>query len=71
MENEGYDKKIQAIDAWRESPINQLYVSISREALLNGMSIQSVIDKYKQDGKDVLSLEEFQSIMKLNSQLRF
>ncbi len=71
LENEGYDKKIQAIDAWRESPMNQLYVSISREALLNGMSIQSVIDKYKQDGKDVLSLEEFQSIMKLNSQLRF
>ncbi len=68
---EGFDKKIQAIMAWKKSPLNLLYVLIGQEAVSHGMGIQSLVEKKLEKNKDSLSWEELKAIMKLNSELSF
>ncbi len=71
MEDQGYEKKIEAIKAWRESPVNQLYVKYSREALLNGKALADVLKSHQDVGKDALTDKELKAIMKINTDLRF
>ena len=69
--NESYEKKVAGIAAWKSSPINQLYVSLSQEALKTGNPAQAVSDEWKAQGKEGLSVEEVKAIVGLNVTLRF
>lgn len=66
-----YDERVNGIGAWRKSPINQMYLSISEEALGAGMSIPDVCAKRRKEGKDCLSPAEIKAIIGLNAKLRF
>jgi hypothetical protein len=68
---EGYDRRIAAVRAWRESPLCQLYVSLSREALIAGKGIAQVLDEKRAAGEDVPSNEELKAVVELNGELRF
>ena len=68
---EGYEHRIAAIKAWRESPLSQLYVSVSREALMGGKSIVDVLADKRSRNEDVLKDDELHAIVELNGILRF
>ncbi len=68
---EGYEHRIAAIKAWRESPLSQLYVSVSREALMGGKSIVDVLTIKRSTGEDTLREDELHAVVELNGVLRF
>ena len=68
---EGYEHRIAAIKAWRESPLSQLYVSASREALMGGKGIVDVLADRRSRGEDTLRDDELHAIVELNGILRF
>jgi len=71
MEEQGYDKKVEAIAAWRSSPMNQQYVELAREAVISGASVAELLRKRREGGAEVLTDEELKAVMKLNADLRF
>lgn len=68
---DGYEQRIAAIRAWRESPLSREYVAVSREALLAGTSIAKVLADKRAAGQDVLTDDELKAIVDLNGILRF
>ncbi|MEI6511458.1 MAG: hypothetical protein WCO25_05490 [Candidatus Uhrbacteria bacterium] len=68
---EGYEHRIAAIKAWRESPLSQMYVAVSREALMAGKSIVDALADKRSRGEEVLKDEELHAIVELNGILRF
>ena len=68
---EGYEHRIAAIKAWRESPLSQLYVAVSREALMGGKSIVDVLAERRAKGEDTLREDELHAVVELNGILRF
>ena len=71
MEEQGYEKKVEAVQAWRSSPLNQMYVGITREAVLTGVPVTEILGKKRTAGEETLSDEELKAVMKLNADLRF
>ncbi len=71
LEKEQYAKKLEGIKAWRQSPLNQLYISMTQNALSKGASIDQIIAQKSQANEDCLNQAEFEAIMKLNQDLRF
>lgn len=68
---EGYDRRIAAIRAWRESPLSQMYVALSRESLISGKGIAQILAEKRTAGEDVPSDDELKAIVELNGTLRF
>ena len=71
LEKEGYDKKIAAIQAWKISPINQLYVDICRASLALGKSTKEILAEKRKVEPNYLTDEEFTVIIQLNQELKF
>lgn len=71
VSQEGYDQRISAIKAWRESPLSQMYVALSREALISGKGIAQVLAQKRAAGEDVPTDDELKAIVELNGTLRF
>ncbi len=71
LEEENYTKKLEAIKAWRGSPLNKLYLEIGGLSISGGKAINVIIEERKRAGKDYLSSEEFEAIMDFNKALRF
>ncbi|MBI4435465.1 hypothetical protein HY630_02240 [Candidatus Uhrbacteria bacterium] len=71
LEEQGYEKKVEAIQAWRGSPLNQMYVEITREAVLTGVPVVEILGKKRTAGEETLTDEELKAVMKLNADLRF
>ena len=71
LEDEGYSKRLEGVKAWRQSPINRLYISIGQEAINQSSNIETVIKNWTTQGKECLRADEFQVIMDLNKNLRF
>lgn len=68
---EGYDQRIAAIRAWRESPLVRLYVELSREALLSGKGIDDLLSGRRAAGEDMPTEAELKAVVDLNGTLRF
>ena len=66
---ESFDKKMQGIAAWQESPINRLYLNLIQEAFQTGKNIETITREREAAGRPTLSWEEFQSIIELNQNL--
>jgi hypothetical protein len=71
LEEEGFNKKMAGIKAWRQNTVNQLYLSIGQESLIEKKDIQKIIENRKANQKDYLSKDEFDAIMELNKKLRY
>ncbi len=71
LEEQGYEKKVEAIAAWRSSPLNQQYVTLTRDAVLTGTSVAEILGKKRLAGEETLTDQELNAIMKLNAELRF
>ncbi len=71
VSQEGYDRRIAAVRAWRESPLSQMYVALSREALIAGKGIAQILAEKRAAGEDVPTDVELGAIVELNGILRF
>jgi len=71
LEEESYGKKLEAVKAWRQSPVNKLYLAIGEAAIANNKPIDIIIEERRSSGEDSLSSEEFEAIMSLNKTLRY
>jgi len=71
LEEENYRQRVAGIKAWRESPINKLYLAIGQESIVHNKSVEAVISEKQSQGNDYLTNQEFEAIMNLNKSLRF
>jgi len=70
LEDQGYDKRVEAIRAWQSSPFYRMYLSLVSLAMQEGTSLEDVRAK-QEDSIETLSKEELAAVMQLNKQLRF
>ncbi len=71
LEAEGYDKMVSGVRAWRQSPVNRLYLKMGQEAIKKDITIKELASSYENDSKNYLSLEEIEEIIVMNSKLVF
>lgn len=67
LEDQGYEKRVEGIRAFQSSALMREYAYVTQSALLSGKSVDDVLSQ----SKDGLNKEEYQSILKLNMELRF
>lgn len=70
LEKEGYGKMIEAITAWKKSPVNRLYLRNIQLAISKGETVKGFVDNNREGGNN-LSFEEVEAIINLNSRLTF
>lgn len=71
FEKESMTKKVAAIDAWKESEVNRLYVQMGQESFGSGKSMTQVNEARTAAGQPVLTEQEFDALLDLNEMLRF
>ena len=71
LERDGYDKMINGVRAWRQSPVNRLYIRLGQEALAKGVTLQETIDARQKANQEYLKMEEIEALVSLNSKLVF
>ena len=71
LEKEGYDKMVSGVKAWRQSPVNRLYIKIGQEAIAKGMTIKEAAADHQKNNHEYLKIEEIEAIVNLNSKLVF
>jgi len=69
LEDESYTKKISGLKAWRQSPLNVLYLQIGRDSIKKKKTVNEVINSLPDEEK--ITVEEFEAIMELNKKTRF
>lgn len=68
---EGLKKLVEGVKAWRVSPVNQLYLKIGHQSIVDKTSVENVIQELKAKKEEYLTSEEFSAIMDLNKELRY
>jgi hypothetical protein len=71
LEKDSYAKRLSGIKSWRQSPMNKLYLAIGQESMLKRQNIDEIIAAKKNSGEEVLTAEEFETIMQLNKALKY
>jgi hypothetical protein len=71
LEDENYSKRLEGIKAWRNSPVNELYLKMGRESIEKNKSIEEISAQMRDLGKDHLTINEINAIMNLNRRLRY
>lgn len=71
LEAEGYDKMVAGVHAWRQSPVNRLYLKMGQEAMNKNMTLKDFAAIAEKDSQNYLKLEEIEAILVLNSKLVF
>ncbi len=68
---QGYAERIEAIKAWRGSPLHARYVELTRRAVLEGVPVTQLLENHRAAGEQTLTNEELTAVMQVNSALRF
>jgi glycerol-3-phosphate cytidylyltransferase-like family protein len=71
LEEIDYGKMLEGIKAWRQSPVNKLYLKIFFRASNEAIDINQVIEDLKTSGQDYLTKEEIEALIKFNKGLVF
>lgn len=71
LEADGYDKMVSGVHAWRQSPVNRLYLKMVQEAIGKGITVKEFIANAQKEHKDYLNFEEIEAILAMNSKLVF
>lgn len=71
LEEESFSLKVGAIKAWRSSPLYRQYIAVGQKSLAESKSVSQVIRELKEQGKDILTYEEFERITDFNKELRY
>ncbi len=70
IEEQGYEDRVKAVLAWRKSPINRLYVRMTKAALVQGRSVSEVASSRRAKGEESLSPAEVRAIVELNKRIQ-
>ncbi len=70
LEDQGFERKTEAIKAWQDSEVNKMYLDILRKSL-EGKPVTEVIAERELAAQVTLNKAEFDAIMELNRKLRF
>jgi hypothetical protein len=71
LENQSFSKKIEGVNAWQKSEVNRLYLTLGKESVEQGKSLEEVIKVRTAQGQISLSKEEFLALGKLNKMLEY
>ncbi len=71
LEGIDYGKMIEGIKAWRQSPVNRLYLKMFFKASNESLSLDEVIEHFRNNNDDYLTREELDTIIKFNRELTF
>lgn len=71
VHDQGYHKKVEAIKAWKASPINQIYIALTQKSILESVPLEELRLSQEASKTEMLTKEELDSIIKLNTELRF
>jgi hypothetical protein len=71
LEEDSWTRRSEGINAWKRSPLNQLYVRMGIESMERAVPVQQIIQERTAGQKETLSLEEFNAIADLNKHLRY
>ncbi len=71
IESQSYEERVKGVKAWRQSPMNQLYVSMTTDALTQGVGLAEIATKRRSAGEESLSPAEIRAVSALNERLRF
>ena len=70
VEEQGYEKHVEAVRAWQSSPLYQQYLVIARGAMQEGKPLEEMRSTLEKT-TETLTKEELAAILKLNNALRF
>ncbi|MFA5185135.1 MAG: hypothetical protein WC551_01480 [Patescibacteria group bacterium] len=68
---ESFEKRVQGIQAWQESPMQKSYLDLVSESFRTGKSVQEVAETKRAAGQDAPSPAEVSAVITLNSKLHF
>ncbi|MDA0208480.1 MAG: hypothetical protein O3B64_03715 [bacterium] len=71
LKEERYADMVQGVKAWRKSPLSRLYVDMTRESLVSGVSITEIASKRRNNGTASLSPSEVAAIVMINQRLTY
>ncbi|MFA6255473.1 MAG: hypothetical protein WC675_05650 [Patescibacteria group bacterium] len=71
LEEESFTRKVEAIRAWKENEIQQLYLELGDQSMEEKRPIAEIINRRAQENIPTLSQEEVESIIELNQRLRY
>ena len=71
LERDGYDRMVQGVQAWRQSPVNKTYVRLMQEAINKGLTLSALLEVRQTEKKEALTKEEIEAIVDMNSKLMF
>ena len=71
LEEDSFARRLAGIKAWRQSPMNKLYLDIGRQSIESNKPISVIIKERKSSGKPAITKQEFDAVMNLNKSLRF
>jgi hypothetical protein len=71
LESQSYEERVKGIQAWRQSPMNQMYVAMMAEALEKGVALAEIAGQRRSAGEESLSTAEISAVAALNERLRF
>jgi len=71
LESESYSQRLAGIHAWRQSPVNKMYLQAGAESMDGEGHIKDVLRLKNKNNNNFLNEEEMEAIMELNKKLRF
>ncbi|MGE5425866.1 MAG: hypothetical protein ACM3PZ_02235 [Bacillota bacterium] len=71
LEKDGYDRMVEGVKAWRQSPVNRLYLRLAQEAVMKGVTLRDAVAARQAEKKETLTMEEIEAVVAMNSQLMF
>ncbi|MFA6027686.1 MAG: hypothetical protein WC752_02060 [Patescibacteria group bacterium] len=71
LEEQSFTEKAKAIVAYKNSPLNRIYLAIGNKSIEEGRPVVEVINEMGAAGQAVFAKEEFDIIADLNRKLRF
>lgn len=66
LSDESLTRKIEGINAWRQSPVFRMYLQMSMQGIQEKKTIDGVIEFRQRANKDTLTLSEFEAINEIN-----
>ncbi|EKD76543.1 MAG: hypothetical protein ACD_43C00068G0006, partial [uncultured bacterium] len=71
LAEESVTKQAEGIQAFKESPVNKLYLDLGNQSIATGQAVNDLITSLLQRGTPTLTIEEFNAITDLNKQIRY
>lgn len=71
LAQESFEKRVQGVQAWQASPMQQAYLALVGESFKQGKSVQDIAEAKRQAGEDVPSPADIAAVISLNSKLHY